>query len=168
MFSNGKYPATEAKKKRAEELTAKGNTFRVAAREHITFREGVLAHARSVYEWYIHDILPADFYERPPDGIMSGVMTDTLLNVHRSGRQETARRVRFFISRVFQHASVRGRTERNPVVATKGILPTRRKRNYAAITDPNELGSLLEAIDEYEGWPTLRWALQIAACGPQT
>jgi integrase len=163
LLRDGKDPVEVSRAKTAEALIAKSNTFQTAAEEYIAYREDVTVSTRGKYEWYMRDVLPADFRERALDDITAGLVSDVLLNVHRSGRRETARKVRFFISRVFQYAGIRGRTERNPVVATKGVLPTHQTRSHAAITDPAKLGALVAAVEEYDGWPTLRWALQIAA-----
>jgi integrase len=45
----------------------------------------------------------------------------------------------------------------------RGVLPRHEENHFAAITDPSRLGALMEAIDDYDGWPTIRLALEIAA-----
>ena len=45
----------------------------------------------------------------------------------------------------------------------RGALKAPKVRHRAAITDEKRLGALLAAIDAYDGWPTLRCALQFAA-----
>ena len=160
---DGKDPVEVRLAKEHEAIKAKGNTFRIAAEEYIAHRSDVSNHTRSVYNWYVADILGNEFCDRPLDTISPGVVSTALLKVHHSGRQETARRVRFFIGRVFQYAKMRGRATGDPTQTLKGVLPPRVKKSYAAIIVPEKLGALVAVIEEYDGWPTLRWALQIAA-----
>jgi integrase len=159
----GKDPARIKAEKELAAIRAEKNTFRVAAEEYIARRRDVSDQTISVYRWYIEDVLDTPFCERPIRDISPGEISDVLLRIDASGRQETARRIRWFIGRVFQHANMTGRVTGDPTSVLKGVLPPREKQSYAAITDPEKLGGLLAAIDEFDGWPTIRWALQIGA-----
>jgi integrase len=73
---------------------------------------------------------------------------------------ETARRLRGVIGSVFRLAIVTLRAEVDPTQALQGALQPSKVAGRAAITDERKFGSLLCAIDDYDGWPTLRAALQ--------
>lgn len=66
---------------------------------------------------------------------------------------ETATRVREAVVNVFQYAVDVGALEpaKNFVNSKTGGLPAPRTRHYAAITDPEQFGKLLRAIQAYNG-----------------
>ena len=54
------------------------------------------------------------------------------------------------------------RATTDPTYALRGALPKVQVVPRAAITDENQLGALWASINEYDGWPTLKAALQLA------
>ncbi len=59
------------------------------------------------------------------------------------------------LSRVFQFAVASGRAERDPSRDLGGALAPTKEKHLASITDPQEVGALLRAIDADEGaWIT--------------
>jgi integrase len=86
-----------------------------------------------------------------------------LKKIERSGRRETARRLRATISAVFRLAIVTLRAETDPTSALKGALLRPQVQHRAAITDERRLGGLMRSIDEFDGWPTLRAAILFTA-----
>lgn len=83
--------------------------------------------------------------------------------IEKSGRRETAHRLRGLIGSVCQFAIVTLRGTNDPSYALRGALLRPNVKPRAAITDEEKFGGLLRAIDEFDGWPTLRAALQFAA-----
>jgi integrase len=79
------------------------------------------------------------------------------------GRLESARRLRSTISRVFRYAIATARAEDDPTFALRGALATPTVKPRAAITDPKAFGSLLRAIDGFDGQPTTCAALKLMA-----
>src|ERR1700693_4078698 len=63
----------------------------------------------------------------------------------------------------FRLAVVTLRATTDPTFALRGALLKPNVKHRAAITDEKKLGSLMISIDEYDGWPTLRAALQLVA-----
>lgn len=82
--------------------------------------------------------------------------------VKKAGHLEQAHRLRFQLSRVFQFAVATGRAERDPAHDLKAVLPSRRKQNFAHITDPRRVGELLRAIDGFTGTFPVACALKLA------
>jgi integrase len=63
---------------------------------------------------------------------------------------------------VFRYGVATLRCEHDPCAPLQGALIAPKAKHYAAITDPEELGGLLRAIDRYEGNYTTKFALQFA------
>jgi integrase len=82
--------------------------------------------------------------------------------IAKRGHLEQAHRLRFQLSRVFQFAVATERASRDPAADLKAVLPSRRKKNYATITDPAKVGELLRAIDGHGGTFSVNCALQLA------
>jgi integrase len=56
-----------------------------------------------------------------------------------------------------------GRAESDPTFALRGALTTPVVRHRAAIVQPKAFGALLRSIDDYDGMPEVRLALQLLA-----
>jgi integrase len=63
---------------------------------------------------------------------------------------------------VFRYAVVCEKAERDPAADVIGALVPVKGRNFAALTDPREVGALLRAIEGYNGQPTVAAALKLA------
>jgi integrase len=64
---------------------------------------------------------------------------------------------------VFRYAIVTLRATADPTTALRGAILRPIVKHRAAITDEKQLGALMSSIDEYDGWPTLRAAMQLLA-----
>ena len=64
-------------------------------------------------------------------------------------------------SRVFRYAAATARTDRDPAQMLLGALIKPRPKHFAAITDPDEFGGLLRAIEEYQGDPATMAAFRL-------
>src|SRR5262249_50309771 len=109
--------------------------------------------------WLLKD-LASPLTDRPVSKINPAEILDILKKVEKTGRRETARRLRSSIGRVFRLAVATLRAETDPTYALQGALAPPVVNHRAAITDETELGSLLLSLDEYDGWPTLKAAMQ--------
>ena len=76
---------------------------------------------------------------------------------------ETAKRLRAVIGEAFRYAVATGRAESDPTFALRGALTTPVVRHRAAIVEPKAFGALLRSIDDYDGMPEVRIALQLLA-----
>lgn len=87
-----------------------------------------------------------------------------LHRIKERGNLETAQRVREAVQHVFQYAVDVGALEpgKNFVNSRTGGLPSPRARHYAAITDPQKLGQLLQDMQAYNGNIITRAALQLS------
>jgi len=107
--------------------------------------------------------LAAPLADRPIAEITAAEILVLLKHIEKSGRRETARRLRGVIGSVFRYAIVTLRATHDPTIPTHGALLAPKVEHRAAITDERRLGALMLAIDEYDGWPSLRAALQFLA-----
>ncbi|MDD4338228.1 MAG: integrase arm-type DNA-binding domain-containing protein [Syntrophales bacterium] len=143
--------------------TEETETFEVIAREwHAKFApswsEG---HAANNMRRMELDIFPW-IGKRPIAGIKAPELLSVIRRVESRGVLETAHRIRMIAGQVFQYAVRTGRAERDPAADLKGALAPLKVKHYAAITDPKEIGSLLRAIDGYQGQFGVKCALRLA------
>ena len=90
------------------------------------------------------------------------MLLSVLQEVQKSGRRETARRLRSFVGRVLDYAIATGRAENNPAPALRRALFTPKVRHHPAIIDRGALGELLRAIDGYSGHASTNAALRVS------
>ena len=150
--------------KRLEKIaatTASRNTFGLVAEEYLANMadNDTAAATLPKNKWLLEDIT-SSFSSRPMNEITSAELLDLLKRVEKSGRRETARKLRGVISSVFRLVIVTLRAETDPTVALRGALKSPKIKGRAAIVNEADLGALLCSIDPYTGWPTVKGALK--------
>ncbi len=164
LIAAGTDPADKRKLDKLAAEVANRNTFGALVSEYICRLEenGSAQSTLDKNRWLLED-LAASLTKRPISAITPAEILLLLQRIEKTGRRETARRLRGTIGSVFRHAIVTLRATNDPTFALRGALLTPNVRHRAAITDERELGALMCSIDEYDGWPTLRAALQLVA-----
>jgi integrase len=99
---------------------------------------------------------------RPIDEIKPAELLTTLRRVESRGALETAHRIKQVCGQVFRYAVATGRAERDPSADLRGALPSVRGVHLAAVTDPQQIGGLLRALEGYRGGLVVRSALRLA------
>jgi hypothetical protein len=79
--------------------------------------------------------------------------------IEQRGIMNTAHRTLQICGQVFRYAVATGRVERDITTDLRGALPTTKAKVFAAITNPQEVGALLRAIDGYVGTFVVKSAL---------
>ncbi|MCQ0987153.1 tyrosine-type recombinase/integrase [Jiella marina] len=116
---------------------------------------------------WLLETLAEPLHRKPIADIRARDILPIIEGVAHSGRRESAVRLRGRIGAVFDLAIVRGEIEMNPVSSLKAVLPRVEVESTAAITDEQEFGKLLAAIEGYPD-PSIRHALQLQAfCYPR-
>jgi integrase len=163
-LAEGKDPARERETQKIAASIAANNTFGVVAGEYIDrlIQKGAAETTVSKNRWLLEN-LAAPLKNRPVAEITPAELLTLLQKVEKTGRRDTARRLRGTIGSVFRFAVVTLRAPLDPTHALKGALLKPEVKHRAAITDERQLGALMTAIDEYDGWPTLRAALLLLA-----
>jgi len=99
----------------------------------------------------------------PIDQVDAPQIRRVLLRLESLDKLHTAHRVKNIIGEVMRYAVAMGLIIHNPVPDLAGVLPPTKEKHRASITDPQGIGGLLRAIDEYSGSPVTRCALKLAA-----
>lgn len=110
--------------------------------------------------------LERDLYPHLGKAEISAVRPAELLAVARRvetrGAIETAHRLLNNCGQVWRYAVATGRAERDITSDLKGALAPTKTAHLGAITEPQEVGALLRAIEEYRGGEVVRLALRLA------
>lgn len=103
--------------------------------------------------------------EYPIDQIKAKQIIPIVQSVQGRGALESGKRLFTQISKVFKFAVSHGEAERNPCadIDKSMILQKPTGRKYPTITDPEEIGKLMSAIDRYTGWIMVRLGLLFLA-----
>lgn len=85
-----------------------------------------------------------------------------LRRIEGRGAIETAHRAKQYAGQIFRYAVAIGKAERDISADLTGALAVVKRKHLAAITAPNEVGRLYNAIQQYQGTPTVQAALMLA------
>jgi integrase len=156
-------PSQKRKDDRRETAIAAANTFEAVALELIEKleAEGIAEQTGYKKRWLLLD-LAKPLGKRPMRDITSAEILDLLRSIEKTGRRETALRLRAAIGQLFRYAIATLRSETDPTYALRGALKAPVVKHRAALTEERQVGALWAAINEYDGWPTLKAALQLA------
>jgi len=163
LIADGISPSAErtARKKQAE--TAWANTFKNVALEWLDKRTDLSDNTKNLHKRrFERDIFPAignlPISELTPRLILEKVLRP----MENRGVGEMTARVKSIISQTCRYAVACGHLERDPTTDLAGALKKVERGHRAAITDPPELAKLLKAIDDYDGYLVVKYALQLA------
>ena len=162
LLEAGTDPSRKKQLDKIASATAARNTFGAIAEEHLqNLQDGGAAETTMIKNrWYLQK-LAAPLTNLAITEITSAEILHLLKRIEKSGRRETARKVRSAIGSVFRLAITTLRATNDPTFPLRGALLKPNVQHRAAITDEAKLGALLVATDEYDGWPTIRAALQL-------
>ncbi|HUR40615.1 MAG TPA: tyrosine-type recombinase/integrase [Verrucomicrobiae bacterium] len=163
QLRDGKDPSTEKQRENVERRHAHANTFRTVASEWLAKQKDKLATA--TYDkatWLLEDFAYPWLGDRAIAEIDAPTVLATLRRVESRGKLETAHRLKQKISQVFRYAVATGRAKGDPVPALKGALETPKAKHHASIKKPDELGTLLRALQCYGGSFVTACALKLA------
>jgi integrase len=162
LIANGIDPAEKAKQDKVAASVAAANTFEAVASELLAKaeREGLSAITLKKNRWLIGFITPV-LGRRPIAEITAHELLSVLRSVETRGRHETAKRMRAICSQIFRYAIATARAERDVAADLKGALTVPKVTHRAAITTPMGAGSLLRAIEGFDGHLMTRAALRL-------
>lgn len=156
QLAEGTDPAVQKKLDQIEAELATRTTFKLVAEDYLaSLEERELAPTTMRKKrWYLLD-LAKPIHNRPIADITSAELLYLLKSIERSGRRETAKKMRGAVSAVFRLAIVTLRTENDPTFPLRDALLPPKVTGRAAITDEKQFGKLLRSFDEYTGWPVI-------------
>lgn len=164
LLAQGIDPSTAKKLARLESKASATNTFMAVALEWLETihkHEVVESHYSKNKRRLERDVYPY-LGARPIADITPPELLEVLRKVEKRGHLETAIRIKTVVGQVCRYAITTGRAERDPSTDLRGALRQPTPNHYAAITDPEDLPSLLRAIDGYRGQPVTIAALKLA------
>jgi hypothetical protein len=162
LLARGIDPSQSRKEQKTAEAERAENSFEKVAREWFgKFSTAwAPAHAERKIRLFERDVFPW-IGKRPIAEINAPELLSVLRRIEKRGVRETERRALVACGQVFRYAVASGRAERDPSRDLRGALPPVNAEHFAAITEPEELGAILRALDSYEGTPSVRCAMHL-------
>lgn len=163
-LANGEDPGILRKKAKVAARFNSANTFEAIAEEYIEtkmVKEGAADATITKARWFLSLLKPA-IGNMPITEVDPQMLLAPLKKLEARGTLETAKKCRSFASRVFRYGIWNGRCTVDVARDLQGALTSPKARSYAAILDPDKLGQLLRAVDDFEGSLLTKLALRLA------
>lgn len=160
----GRDPLHDRKMTKIERRVGAGHTFKSVADDFVQTKLVASRKAQATIDkarWYLSH-LERDIGDRPIADIKPAELLASLKRIEKRGHHETAIRTRAIASRVFRHGVATARCENDPASLLSGALVTPTVQHHAAITEAAPLGAFLRAVDQYNGGPIVKLAMQLA------
>ena len=160
-IESGSDPAQQKKLDKIAAETQARTTFKLVAEEFLedaAARDLAPATMRKK-QWYLMD-LASPLHDRPIGEIKPPEVLYLLKSIEKSGRRETAKKMRGALAGVFRLAILTLRAENDPTEAIKGALVPPRVTSRAAITDEKLFGALLRDFEDFTGYPIIIDAME--------
>jgi integrase len=163
LLSDGIDPAQFKREAKVAKSIAATHTFEAVATTWLEKTASTRASTtqEKVTNWLNKDVFP--YIGKLPVSTIKP--TDVLAAVRvmeARGAIDSSHRVKQICGQVLRYAVAIGLTERDVTSDLKGALTVAIKTNYAAITDPKEVGELMRAIFNYSGHPYAIAALKLS------
>lgn len=151
------------KKAQKDEERVKGETFALLAEEWFARYKHTWAPntAETIISRLRKDIFPF-IGARAIREITAPELLTVIRRIEARGAVETARRDLQKCGQILRYAIATGRADRNVAADLQGAVAPPKKRHFASIHEPEEIGALLRAIDGYQGSLITRCALKLA------
>jgi integrase len=164
QLAKGIDPSAEKQAKKYSSAVSAANSFEVIANEWFAARmqeksDTHKTRTRSMLNNYLFPYIG----RKPIQDITPLMLLETLRKMEAKGIVETARRAKQTASQVFRYAIITGRAQHDPAADLKGALQIPKKKHFAALTDPKQVGGLMLAIDNYHASYTVKAALKCSA-----
>lgn len=164
LLAEGTDPSLAKRVEKDARKIAAANTFEAVAREfHKVKASGWSEKYARKWLTGMESYLFPSIGDRPIESIRARQVLDVLRLVEKRGILDTAHTLRQNAGQVFRYAVQTERCERNPVADLSDALQPLVVTHMAAVTEPQQVGELLRAMDAYTGHPITRAALQLSA-----
>ena len=163
LLANGNDPGEVKREQKAATKAASANSFEAVARDWLKMKRGdwAASTATAALERLETNVFPV-IGNRPIAEITPPVVLDVLRRIDARGANNTAHKVKSYIGQVCRYAVGLGVADRDPTPDLRGLLPVTKPQHFAALTDPQEVGALLRAMDAFEGTYQVQAALRLA------
>ncbi|MES2444000.1 MAG: integrase arm-type DNA-binding domain-containing protein [Pseudomonadota bacterium] len=162
LLAAGKDPRQVAIEEKLAARLEAAVTFRIVADEWLAKceREGLADITMYKKRWLL-DFAHPKLGDRPVNRISAHELYEMLRGVEAKGFYETARRLRGTCGQVLRYAVATGRAERDVSADLRGALIAPKVKHLAAVTDPDDVGDLMCAIDGFDGYRVTHVALRL-------
>lgn len=162
-IAEGIDPALEKKRARIAAKYAAANTFQAVAEEWLVKceRDGLAPVTVDKIRWLLAKAYPL-IGTIPIAQITPHEALAVLRKVEATGAYESARRMRSVLSRVFRYGVATVRCDKDVAADLPGAIAVPKVKHFAAITRPSEVGTLLRAIDGYNGHKVTVMAMRLS------
>lgn len=163
LIADGIDPVQHRQVHKQKRRAAAANTFEAVGREWFTRQADTWKprHASTVLGRLEKNIFPW-LGNTEIESVTAPIILSVLRRIEARGAVETAHRCKTICSQIMRYAVATGRAERDPCGDLRGALTPTQPKHMATITDPQEVGALLRAIDGYQGHFITRCALKLA------
>lgn len=159
---DGHDPAAARKREKVQAQASVETFERIAEEWFAQFKHTWTANtAETIISRLRKDVFPF-IGTRPIREIAAPELLAVIRKVESRGAVETARRDLQKCGQIFRYAIATGRAERDIAADLQGGIAPPKKRHFASIHEPKEIGALLRAIDGYQGSLITRCALKLA------
>lgn len=164
LVAAGTDPSQQRKADKLASEVSAANTFGVIAEEYLqSLRDKGRAEITVEKNAWLLRELAKPLTDRPITEITPAEILAVLKGIEKTGRRETAGRLRRAIGSVFRFAIANLKATTDPTYPLRGALLPPIVKNRAAITDERKLGALMVGIDEYDGYASVRNSLLFVA-----
>lgn len=155
-------PSLQRKHEKLLRNVASATTFEAVGREWLS-KQGKLAPATfDKAKWMLETLAFPWLANRAISEIEAPEVLAVVRRVEARGKLETAQRLKQRIGQVMRYAVATGRASRDPTTDLRGALESPKSKNFAAVTEPKEVGKLLRALHAYKGRFVTACALKLA------
>jgi len=163
LLARGIDPSAHRKLERTKVAERAANSFETVAREWLAKQMPTwnAAHGGRIAARLERDIFPW-IGGRPVAEVSVPELLSAIRRIESRGAIETAHRALSNCGQVFRYAVATGRAQSDPSRDLRGTLQPIKAQHFPAITEPQRVGPLLRALDEYQGTLTVQCALRLA------
>jgi len=163
LLANAIDPSEHKKQSRLTAIRLNEDSFEAIAREWFTKKMSTCSesHRSRTIRALEKDLFP-HIGRKATSTLTAPEILSTLRRIESRGAIETAQRAKQTVGQIMRYAVATGRAERDPTADLKGALTNPKRRHFAAITNPSDVGKLLLAIDGYSGTQVVKTALQLS------
>ena len=164
LLAKGIDPVAKKHADLAADISASQSSFERVAFEWLEIKQSDKTES---YRYKVQRYLERNLFPHigniPCDQLTAPVLLAALRKIEERGAVETAHRVKQIAGQVLRYAIATGRADRDISADLKGALRPAHTKHFAAITEPDEFGKLLVAIDTFQGTPVVKTALKLSA-----
>jgi len=163
LIANGVDPGEHRKANKAAGAERAKNSFEVVAMEWFDIRRPAWKpnHSDRILSRLKRDVFPW-IGARPIAEIAAPELLSVMRRIEDRGAVETAHRTLSSCGQVFRYGVATGRAVRDPSGDLRGALAPVKGKNFASVTEPQQVAKILRVLDGYVGTPVVCAALRLA------